>query len=204
VTGDVVLSSAVRAMLDWIARFHPRAVRTSGLERLTLDEHGAILAAVATGDGEAAAEAMRRHLARANALCRQAGSGDGALDWRRRRGDGPEGTGSPGRPCNGRLGFLIQARELVEPVPALARLGSRERSREPAGVAAPGGSGPEVVVSLPDPVEAVVRTDRALASWRGGGSIRPHQPGQPLVAQDAITPSRRAANASPGRSTRPS
>lgn len=80
VTGNVVLSSAVRAMFDWMARFHPRAVRTSGLERLTLDEHGAILAAVAAGDGEAAAEAMRTHLARANALYRQAGFGGGALE----------------------------------------------------------------------------------------------------------------------------
>ncbi len=77
VTGNVVLSSAVRAVFNWMARFHPRAVHISGLERLTLDEHEAIYAAVAAGDGDAAAEAMRAHLARANARYRQAGA-DGA------------------------------------------------------------------------------------------------------------------------------
>ncbi len=76
VTGNVVLSSTVRAIFDWMARFHVRAVHTSGLEQLTLDEHQAIYAALVEGDGDAATEAMRAHLARANELYRQKVAGD--------------------------------------------------------------------------------------------------------------------------------
>lgn len=71
VSGNVVLSSVVRAVFDWMARFHTHAVRTSGLERVTLAEHEAILDAIAAGDPDRAAAAMRDHLARANALYRQ-------------------------------------------------------------------------------------------------------------------------------------
>lgn len=71
VSGNVVLSSVVRAVFDWMARFHSHAVRTSGLERLTLEEHEAILEAIAARDPEGAAQAMRDHLTRANALYRQ-------------------------------------------------------------------------------------------------------------------------------------
>jgi DNA-binding FadR family transcriptional regulator len=85
VSGNVVLSAAVRAVFDWMARFHPRAVHMSGLEQLTLDEHEAIYAAVAAGDGDAAAEAMRAHLARANALYRQAGADPGPGPFPRER-----------------------------------------------------------------------------------------------------------------------
>lgn len=74
VSGNVVLSSVVRAVFDWMARFHTHAVRTSGLERLTLSEHEAILEAIAVGDEDRAAGAMRDHLTRANALYRQTGN----------------------------------------------------------------------------------------------------------------------------------
>jgi DNA-binding FadR family transcriptional regulator len=68
VGGNVVLSSVVAAVFDWMARFHTHAVRTSGLERLTLSEHQAILDAVAARDPDRAARAMREHLTRANEL----------------------------------------------------------------------------------------------------------------------------------------
>jgi DNA-binding FadR family transcriptional regulator len=71
VSGNLVLSSVVRAVFDWMARFHTHAVRTSGLERLTLAEHEAIVAAIAARDPEKAAQAMKDHLTRANALYRQ-------------------------------------------------------------------------------------------------------------------------------------
>jgi DNA-binding FadR family transcriptional regulator len=71
--GNLVLASVVRAVFDWMARFHTRAVHSSGLERLTLDEHEAILLAIAAGDPDRAAEAMKVHLTRANELYRQAG-----------------------------------------------------------------------------------------------------------------------------------
>ena len=73
-TGNVVLSSVVRAVFEWMARFHSHAVRTSGLERLTLEEHEAIFDAIVARDPERAAQAMKDHLTRANALYRQAGS----------------------------------------------------------------------------------------------------------------------------------
>jgi len=71
--GNVVLASAVQAVFDWMARFHAHAVRTSGLERLTLEEHDVIFAAIAAGDPDRAARAMTDHLTRANTLYRQAG-----------------------------------------------------------------------------------------------------------------------------------
>jgi DNA-binding FadR family transcriptional regulator len=70
-TRNVVLSSVVRAVFDWMARFHTGAVHSSGLERLTLDEHEAIYAAIAARDVERAAQAMKDHLTRANELYRQ-------------------------------------------------------------------------------------------------------------------------------------
>jgi DNA-binding FadR family transcriptional regulator len=73
-TRNVVLSSVVRAVFDWMARFHTGAVHSSGLERLTLDEHEAIYAAIAARDVERAAQAMKDHLTRANELYRQSGA----------------------------------------------------------------------------------------------------------------------------------
>lgn len=70
-SGNVLLASVVRAVFDWMARFHTHAVHSSGLERLTLAEHEAIVEAVAAGDPDRAAEAMRLHLMRANDLYRQ-------------------------------------------------------------------------------------------------------------------------------------
>ena len=71
ISRNVVLSSVVRAVFDWMAQFHTHAVRTSGLERLTLEEHDAIYAAIAAGDPDRAVRAMKDHLTRANALYRQ-------------------------------------------------------------------------------------------------------------------------------------
>jgi DNA-binding FadR family transcriptional regulator len=75
VGGNMVLASVVRAVFEWMARFHIHAVHHAGLERLTLAEHEAILAAVAAQDADGAARAMRDHLTRANALYRQGGAG---------------------------------------------------------------------------------------------------------------------------------
>lgn len=55
-------------LFQWLSVFHLEYVRSPGLEALTLTEHESILAAIARGDGEAAATAMREHLERANAL----------------------------------------------------------------------------------------------------------------------------------------
>ncbi len=76
VSGNVVLSSSVRAVFGWMARFHVHAVRSAGLEKLTLEEHEAIYDSVAARDPERAATAMKDHLTRANALYRQGGAED--------------------------------------------------------------------------------------------------------------------------------
>ncbi len=68
ISGNALVASVINAIFAWMARFHVDLVQTPGLERLTLTEHEAILAAVAAGDADGAEAAMRDHLARANAL----------------------------------------------------------------------------------------------------------------------------------------
>jgi DNA-binding FadR family transcriptional regulator len=69
-TGNEVLVAVTRAACAFLAEFHIDLVRLPGAERLTLAEHGEILAAVAGHDGDAAEAAMRAHLTRANPLYR--------------------------------------------------------------------------------------------------------------------------------------
>ncbi|MEX1663708.1 transcriptional regulator NanR [Thioclava sp. 15-R06ZXC-3] len=71
ISGNLLLASVVRAIFDWLERFHPAAVRTTGLEHLTLEEHEAIIASIEKKDVEAAGAAMRHHLSRANTLYHQ-------------------------------------------------------------------------------------------------------------------------------------
>lgn len=71
ISGNVVLASVVRAVFGWMARFHVHAVRSAGLERLTLEEHEAIADAIDDRDPDRAAQAMKDHLTRANDLYRQ-------------------------------------------------------------------------------------------------------------------------------------
>ncbi|MCD1634804.1 transcriptional regulator NanR [Martelella mediterranea] len=70
ISGNLLMASVVRAIFAWLERFHPAAVRTTGLEKVTLEEHRAIIAAIEAGDGQAADQAMRHHLSRANTLYR--------------------------------------------------------------------------------------------------------------------------------------
>lgn len=67
-SGNALIASVTRAIFDWMARFHVDLVQTPGLERVTLAEHEAILAAVGAGDAQVAEKAMLDHLERANAL----------------------------------------------------------------------------------------------------------------------------------------
>lgn len=69
-SGNALLAAVLRAIFAWLKRFHTEAVRQSGRERLTINEHTAIVEAVAAGDPDAAADAMRVHLTRASALYR--------------------------------------------------------------------------------------------------------------------------------------
>jgi GntR family transcriptional regulator, sialic acid-inducible nan operon repressor len=70
--GNPLYAALAEAMLGWAFEFFPRMLRAPGTEELTLKEHSAIARAVAKGDPDAAARAMRRHLLRAHPLYRQA------------------------------------------------------------------------------------------------------------------------------------
>jgi DNA-binding FadR family transcriptional regulator len=69
-SGNPLYPVLLEAMLDWLSEFHIVQVHVSGLEALTVAEHEAIVAAVARSDPDAAAEAIRVHLTRANDLYR--------------------------------------------------------------------------------------------------------------------------------------
>lgn len=71
VSGNPIFESVTAAMFDWLRVFHVDIVRKPGLEALTLEEHAAILKAISEGDETGAADAMRRHLTRANTLYHQ-------------------------------------------------------------------------------------------------------------------------------------
>jgi DNA-binding FadR family transcriptional regulator len=68
VSGNPIFAALCEATFRWLTDFHMDLVHVPGLEQLTLDEHEAILAAIAAQDSTQAARAMSDHLTRANAL----------------------------------------------------------------------------------------------------------------------------------------
>jgi DNA-binding FadR family transcriptional regulator len=71
VSGNPIFSALIDALFRWLADFHVDLVSVPGLERLTIEEHRGILAAIARGDADAAGQAMADHLLRANELYRR-------------------------------------------------------------------------------------------------------------------------------------
>lgn len=72
ISGNPIFPSIVEALFNWAGEYYQNIVRAPGSEQLTLAEHRRIYEAIAAGDGDAAAQAMRDHLLRANVLYRQA------------------------------------------------------------------------------------------------------------------------------------
>ena len=70
-SGNPIWPALSDALFRWLNDFHVDLVSVPGKERLTLAEHRGIIAAIGTGDPEAAAAAMRDHLTRANDLYRK-------------------------------------------------------------------------------------------------------------------------------------
>jgi DNA-binding FadR family transcriptional regulator len=70
-SGNPIWPALSDALFGWLNSFHIHLVSVPGKERLTLDEHRDIIAAIATGDPGAATRAMRHHLTRANDLYRK-------------------------------------------------------------------------------------------------------------------------------------
>ena len=69
-TGNSIFTNLSQALIEWLAEFHQELVRLPGAENLTLSEHASILNAIRSRDADAAEQAMRIHLTRANALYR--------------------------------------------------------------------------------------------------------------------------------------
>ena len=70
-SGNPIWPALSDALFRWLNDFHVDLVSVPGRERLTLAEHRGIIEAIATGDPETAATAMRDHLTRANDLYRK-------------------------------------------------------------------------------------------------------------------------------------
>lgn len=71
ISGNPIFPAIVEALFNWAGEYYQGIVRAPGAEQLTLAEHRRIYDAIAAGDGEAAAQAMRDHLLRANVLYRR-------------------------------------------------------------------------------------------------------------------------------------
>ena len=70
-SGNPIFPALVEAMFGWLGVYYVQLVRLEGAEDVTIAEHRRILAAIAAGDPEAAAEAMHDHISRGNALYRK-------------------------------------------------------------------------------------------------------------------------------------
>ena len=71
INGNPIFTALSQAVFEWLEEFHIELVRVTGAEELTLEEHRAILEAIAEHDPDRAATAMERHLNRANSLYRR-------------------------------------------------------------------------------------------------------------------------------------
>jgi len=70
ISGNPIFSALSEAVFKWLASSYRGAVSVPGLERITLQEHGQVLEAIAAGAPESAARHMADHLTRANELYR--------------------------------------------------------------------------------------------------------------------------------------
>jgi len=70
-SGNPIWPALSDALFRWLNDFHVDLVSVPGKERLTTAEHRGIIKAIASGDAEAAARAMRDHLTRASDLYRK-------------------------------------------------------------------------------------------------------------------------------------
>ena len=71
ISGNPIFPTIVEALFRWAGEYYQPMVRAPGAEDLTLAEHSTIVEAIAKRNPDAAAEAMRAHLTRANTLYQQ-------------------------------------------------------------------------------------------------------------------------------------
>lgn len=67
IAGNPLITAVADAMLKWLFQYHTSLLHWSGNEHITLDEHARIIAAIESGDPEAAGEIMTVHLDRSAA-----------------------------------------------------------------------------------------------------------------------------------------
>lgn len=68
ISGNPIFAAIVEALFRWASEYYRTMIRAPGAEELTLAEHARIVDAIAARDPDAAADAMRAHLTRANTL----------------------------------------------------------------------------------------------------------------------------------------
>lgn len=69
--GNPIFPAIVEAIFQWASDYYQPLVRAPGAEQLTLEEHTRLVDAIEAHDPEAAAAAVRAHLARSNELYRR-------------------------------------------------------------------------------------------------------------------------------------
>lgn len=72
IAGNPIFPAVVEALFGWASAYYTTIVRAPGAEQITLQEHTRIFDAIAARDPDAAADAMRLHLSRANVLYQNA------------------------------------------------------------------------------------------------------------------------------------
>jgi DNA-binding FadR family transcriptional regulator len=79
ISGNPIFPAIVEALFHWASEYYQTIVRAPGVESLTLAEHQRIVEAIAAHDADGAAQAMREHLTRANALYGRVAAPDASL-----------------------------------------------------------------------------------------------------------------------------
>lgn len=68
ISGNPIFSAVIEAVFQWAGDYYRPLVRAPGVEELTLAEHTRLVDAIEAHDPQAAAGALRAHVARSNAL----------------------------------------------------------------------------------------------------------------------------------------
>ena len=71
ISGNPIFEALTQSVFEWMKEFHHEAVRSVGLEPLTISEHREILTQITAQNAPQAAFAMKQHLERANSLYHQ-------------------------------------------------------------------------------------------------------------------------------------
>ena len=74
ISGNPIYVAVSQALLQWVFELFPRLLRVPGVEDLTLQEHEAVLDAIAEHDEDRAVRAVAAHLLRSNPLYESRGA----------------------------------------------------------------------------------------------------------------------------------